>query len=75
MLTFIFTFILLGIAFRLTWWTISIVGRLVGGILGFVAFLVVGIFAVTILGVAIAVFPIILLIGLGSIGVLIARIV
>lgn len=73
MLSFIFVILMMVVMFRLAGFVLGIAGRLLGGILGILGYLFLGILAVTALGLAIFVLPVIFLIGTGCMAGLIAK--
>ena len=73
MLSVLFVIFMMVVIFKLTGFVLRIAGRLLGGILGIIGYLILGGLAITALGLAVFALPVILLIGVGCVGGLIAK--
>lgn len=65
MLAFLFVILLIWILFKVTGLMFHIAGHLLGAVFGIIGYLILGVLAVTALGLAFYVLPVLLLIGAG----------
>lgn len=65
MLTVLFVILLIWVLFKITGLMFHIAGHLLGAVFGIIGYLILGILAVTALGLAFYVLPVLLLIGAG----------
>ena len=70
----IITILLIGLAFKILGFIFKIFGKLLGCIFGLMGYVIIGILAITILGLAIAAFPVIVVVGIAGIVYLCTRV-
>ena len=67
MLSIIFTIFLLWGVFKLTGLIFKICGKLIGGIFGLIGYILIGVLAITVFGIAVAFVPILIVVGIVAI--------
>lgn len=65
-LSILIVILLMSLVFKLSWWFIKFTGKLIGFILGAIAFFIVGTVAITVIGLAFVFLPIIFILGVGG---------
>lgn len=73
-MSFLFTLLLMVIFFKVTGFCLRIFGKLLGCIFGLFGYVLIGVLAITGLGLAVAFFPVIILVGIMAIIAAVARV-
>jgi len=73
MLSLIIVILMLGFMFKVCFWMIGLAGRIIGSLIGFIFYVIIGVISLTVLGLGMVILPVIIVAGIGGIVYAIAK--